>query len=532
MLLLSLFTATACIKENVPGPEEVHRKEVVAKFHITLTLGGKDMGGRTRADGELGGTAHENHLSSVTLFVVACNETTEQLDWTNVKYVTLLAPPSLSLSSSETVDIITTTGKKQIFIGANMSAQQIVSFVLNRGVFRSAGVDYRATIADFVHPTNGITMFGTAVDLAPANPAKPEIIEVRSNAPDYDIEVDLERVVAKVALVYSEDDPLNPSGNVEMDDVTGSYGGFMPAEKVYFMLNNTSKTVNFLHAASGTFNIGDYISYDTSGGGSYYYNTDPRNDFVVYTPTGLIYGQGNTESFGTPQLQLPLDDDDPYCASPGIEVYDPTKGDNQKHYDSFLYCLENRVSTSGFGSLDPTLVARQGINTQVIVAARYVPGKIKHFDGSTLDLVTVSDMVGMDAITALDPNGPGTFYAVYTGNDSPDGYPIYDYHTYGAIEHYEGQPIEDQPAFIVHKSYLTYKGGYGYYTTFISQPKADKTNDSAYNLDRNYYYVLNITKMTPPGASVTPQREYMLINSETEKWINVGEPIEIPVNED
>ena len=520
LVLFSILALNACsfdgfdydafIESEKKKAEEELNKEVDA--HFLLQLGKNNS---LRSSVTLDGTADENKIKTLTFFVINLDGN-DELDWTRVKQVSVLAPPD---PTNVEVTIKTNIGRKHIYVGANMSAAQINSFCANRGKYTSTKNTYKDVVKDFTDPNQGFVMFGQ-IKTKEATPSS--IIEIQGEE-IIPVSVELKRVASKVALTYTQD-AIRGEGYAS---IASGIGGFIDADSIHFMLNTTSKSIDFIQSTTPKYVMSDYIEEDTNPAHqtAYHYIKDPTQDFMLYTPQGAVPGVTGGSNFPTATVQLPIEipagSDNPYRQ--GLITPDGSIPNSYWHNYSSLYCLENTVSTSGFESHPNLKELRRGINTQVIVAAKYIPDEINHYIGgsmvpyhpTTLKPDRASIHTEMKTITNNDPNGPYTFYAVLIPDTDPARY---NYYTYDAKVHMDAHDP---------KNFITYKGGYGYYSTFVSQSKPME-EDKYYNLKRNNYYILNVEKFIPPGA-VYPQQLYMLVNSQTIEW-SFQKTIDVPLD--
>ena len=523
-LLFCILLTNACSDDNLDNSDAgqgAYAEEVAAYFQIQLNEG-KNLRSSYLT---LNGTPAENKINTLTFFIVDLKDDGE-LDWTWVKRASILAPSNLS---NIKVSIKTNTGNKHVFVGANMSAAQISSFCINRGQYTAVGNTYKDIVSNFADSLgHGFVMFGQMK----MQGTESSVIKVDGGENIISTKANLDRVVSKVALTYTP--TSDPSDTNEKHVTIGNgIGGFIDADSVYFMLNATSKSINFL-GTSPRYTMSDYIKHNTDPDYQtlYHYQMDPTNHFVIYTPQGLVPGEVNLiNTYPTETIKLPTDmllGDNPYrqgLSKPHDAGLD-TDPKPEWHSYSSLYCLENTVNSTGidFGSEQSTLKElRKGINTHVIVAAKYIPGMIYHYSAPDTDYtpIVLHADDGNDKLLEItsnngDANGPYTFYAVL---QEPVATPAkYDYYTYDAKKFLDGKG--NPPNFIA------YKGAYGYYSTFVTQDPLAKDED--YDLERNNFYVLNVKEFTPPGA-VYPQQVYMLINSQTVDW-EVQKAINVPLD--
>ena len=513
LLLISIFVLTACRKDLPVLQPEHHAQEVSVQLQLQYSMKGIGSN-KTKAAEYLDGQPDENKITSLTIFIINLKPDSS-LNWDSVKYATHYVQLTGENAEDITFNINTNTGKKHIYIGANMTMHQIVSFCANKGVYTSSGTTYTQTIGDFVDLSGrGIVMFGQAVMNDGSDNPIINITGLEDESNPLDTKLELSRVVSKVALTYEPN--ASDSEFVILANGTGS----IKAENIYFMLNNTAKSIDFIKGMDidySRYSMKDYLAYNSLNTFNpllYYYKSNPISDFILYTPSEFLPGVNTSNAYYTAKMQLPIDivagNENPYLK--GLDEYIPPTANSGKHthYNSSLYCLENTVSTADFTPADSILDVRHGINTKVIVVAKYTPGIVLHYEsGVILTPKTGLSESQMDAITNNDPNGDGTFYAVLKSSN-PN---TYEFYTYDAKEFINSNPpSEGLPQFI------TYKGGYGYYATFISQPTTNIEDDDNYNLYRNHYYILSVKEFTPPGA-VYPQDVYMMVNSETTDWL-------------
>ena len=507
-MMLGMFAAASC-REDITV--EQRAPEISVEFQLNLALQGIG-GNRTKSADELDGQTLENKITGLTVFVIDLNSS-GNLIWSSVQSAFYPVNTSAATQSTELIKIRTSIGKKHIYVGANMSPAQIQSFKNNDGVFTSTGTTYAQTIADFVNLSGrGIVMFGQ-MTTADNNP----IITITGteNQTPIPTKLGLSRVVSKVALTYEASAPGYAT-------IASGIGGSIDADSIWFMLNNTAKSIDFVRGMDSDFSrflMVDYLKHNIDNP-PYYYTDNPSGDFMFYTPVAIVHSEHDTHNVG--KIGMPFElTDNPYHRS--LDEYLGLDGDGKhRHYTSALYCLESTINTTDFTPAENILGVRRGINTEIVVAAKYTPGSIWHSaDASTSPgdaPVSVANETDMISKTANDLNGAGTFYAVRSGDSN-----MYDFYTYNAKTYLENNPPSGGlPQFI------TYKRGLGYYTTFISQPAgADIDDDENYNLYRNNYYILNVKEFTPPGA-VYPQDKYMLVNSETTEWVQ-GKPTTVTV---
>ena len=555
LLLFCILAITACVKEPI-RQEDLYAEQVNVKFQLALSLNG-ESGSQTRTDKLPGKDPEENRITSLTMFIVDL-DASSKLVWETAKYVVFPIASNIDLSDPQNnpweANVKTTLGRKHIYVGANMTSAQRASFCTNKGIYTSSGTTYKEVIGDFVS-NRGIVMFGQLMGEYSPNVYTEPVFDISGpSSEDSPIVsgLELNRVVSKVALTYTPYSDPAKAGFVKLSD---GIDGFIRAANVHFMLNNTSKSIDFIEGldneeysdANHYYEMTTYLEYNdpnnnTSNPLMYAYIKDPVENFMIYMPEEVLPGIGNI-GYSTPKIRFPFyygsldntnNEPDTYCNDVLEEYKGTSNGGKHWHYNSSLYCLESTVSTTAFEPSGYIRQMRNGINTRVVVAAKYTPGKIRHCSsGSSVDTeITLDADAGtaedqMDDMTTggvgdewkNDPFGPGTFYAVVkevvTGGTTTK---MYTYYTFAA-KNYRKNLNTDHLDYIPENEFILYQRGYGYYATLISQPTVNVEADKNYNLYRNHYYILNTQFFTPPGA-VYPQDIYILVNSVTTKWVS------------
>ena len=553
LLLFSILAITACKKEPIKQ-DDLYAEQVSVKFQLALSLNGESES-QTKTETLPGKDPEENRITSLTMFIVDLDASSE-LIWETAKYVVFPISPNIDFNDPQNnpweANIKTTLGRKHIYVGANMTPAQRTGFCANKGIYTSSGTTYKEVIGDFVS-NSGIVMFGQLMGKSSPGVYTEPVLDISDPSSEDNPIVtglNLNRVVSKVALTYTPYDDPAKAGFVKLSD---GINGFIRAENVHFMLNNTSKSIDFIGGlnnedysnANHYYKMTTYLEYNdpdnnTSNPLMYAYKTDPVENFTIYMSEEILPGLSNI-GYLTPKIRFPFyygspdntnNEPDVYCNNILEEYKDKTNNGKHWHYNSSLYCLESTVSTTEFAPSGYIRQMRDGINTRVVVAAKYTPGKIRHcsLESSADEEIILDANAGiaegqMNDMTAggmgdewkNDPFGPGTFYAVVKEvTISGIATKMYTYYTFAA-KNYRKNLNTNHQDYISENEFVLYQQGYGYYATLISQPTTNVEDDENYNLYRNHYYILNTQFFTPPGA-VYPQDVYILVNSETTIW--------------
>lgn len=226
-------------------------------------------------------------------------------------------------------------------------------------------------------------------------------------------------------------------------------------------------------------------------------------------------------------------------------------------YTEGIYCPENTFA------LDETiqLEGQQPQITHVCVAAKFTPQNL-WVEYDLFDYVANQQNIEpevKEAIKQLRPSDgkPGDIVEIEctseavasqlllsslqlanNRNEFPEGTYFYHnekktFYTYGAMRRNATMDdIETNPG--VFGDFVPYVGGWGYYYTYVDNRKDYPTPDDWNEfyrhgqVERNRYYILNITGFTQPGSSVT-NPNYIMVHTYSFPWKDGGSG-EIPLN--
>ena len=216
-------------------------------------------------------------------------------------------------------------------------------------------------------------------------------------------------------------------------------------------------------------------------------------------------------------------------------------------YTEGIYCPENTFAVSNI-----TLEGEQAQVTHVNVAARFTPKKLYIEEGLTAyiaadqtipadvrdEISNLTESNGMvECLTeaaaaqllasslkmAEDRNGFPTKTYFYQSEEKT-------FYTYGAMCEVLGHKasasdIETNPG--VFGVFVPYLDGWGYYYTYVDNRLDDygkpaETDAYQYGqVERNRYYILNVTGFTQPGSSIT-NPNYILVHTYSFPWKDGG----------
>jgi hypothetical protein len=584
----------ACIDDDSTSPCEVESPDsragdVEVCLNVTIYPPDAVMPTATRGEGDAGtaaettedpgchpfyteltdaGTAAENQIRSVTVFMVDLDEKNrEQLTYDHIRagsvYVqTTTLPSSGTTGYVVTINLKTTTGRKHVYVGANLSDDQIECFRKdNRPVEYTHYTDanlkeimsHFMTISDdqFTYTGSLISMFAKAApekimtDATAADSIFVVSSSVGNDLPTIAVEkLQLERTVAKVLLTClpyynsknqaeAQDDgyenciaiqdlnetarQLDPTNTLTDEKLKEKYRGWVQQGEVYYILNIAARTQRLLHDSIAT--LGNYV-------------TQLRNyDFVaadgdVYTRRYLSYAAN--------LLNLSESDEYPFFAGAlrRRAVTCSTKAKEQALREALtthegVYTLPNLFrfrksdkageeaawyTTTAGSQLKLDSVAKK-VATYMLVAVRYVPRTlhcIKEGEDEEVTFATMEEALEELPDIEAEKCPKGTYWAEVHTNDNGEISGM-DYYTYEAML----RKIPEGSNWSLQR-FRCYQGGFGYFITYIDPARNDEQmlsydydvslhqvprQDRVFGLERNHYYVLRTEEITVPGAS-------------------------------
>lgn len=532
-----VWTALSCHKEEkfiAPARRPVsHPTEVVLELSVNLP----DEGVRTRSGYRLDKAEGENGVSTLMVFIVDLDESGNEVY--PVSSMQSLSPTAIrewlnGNSGDFSVRMSTTTGKKHIYVGANMSEAHIRAFVEGRS-FKASGLGNAVREVMTIDAENphggtgtGILMFSPVFD-------RNGIREFYITPENPDVEgakAKLERLVSKVLMTA-----MQSSAGYATVAVNGSAeSGFVKLKDIRYMLMNTNRNLNWpmpanIHTPSGAYQ--DNVGCWRPGDGS----ADPYNFYMDanFSFSALIdsNGEPRPESlplFETPSFEELLKTEDELTV-PTVIAYDKSRLGSStavNHYVEGIYCLENTVRddvAASFWTSSRTKDKSAGfVSTYIQIALKFTPAQIYDGDGTAAPVMkTLTEQQAVDLLAAqTDPSGSvypaGTFW-VRKGGSS---------HEFYTLNGMRSKLKTDSS--LTTDNFIIYKGGWCYYTSFIdgAYPDGKYTDGGSNNrltyvgqnewgVRRNHYYILNIERIAMLGSS-EPKTMPMEVNSLTAKW--------------
>jgi hypothetical protein len=535
------------------------------------------------------GTAAENQIRSVTVFMVDLDEKDrEQLTYDHIRagsvYVqTTTLPSSGTTGYVVTINLKTTTGRKHVYVGANLSDDQIECFRKdNRPVEYTHYTDanlkeimsHFMTISDdqFTYTGSLISMFAKAApEKIMTDATAADSIFVVSASTGNDLltiaveKLQLERTVAKVLLTClpyynsknkeeTQDDgyenciaiqdlnetarQLDPTNTLTEEQLKAKYRGWVQQGEVYYILNIAARTQRLLHDSVAT--LGNYVTQLRN------YNFVAADD-DVYTRRYL--------SYTAEMLKRSTDDSIPFFAGAlrrqavTCETRDEALTTHEGVYtlpNLFRFRKSDKAGEEAewYSTPDPfqlDSIAKK-VATYMVVAVRYVPRTLHCLDKEGKDVeVTFSTMAkALDSLPAIQAEKlpAGTYWAKFNSNgEETVGI---DYYTYAAMKKLVAAGTYDDLWSLAR--FRCYEGGFGYYITYIDPMQNEESalsydydvkyngvarQDRVFGLERNHYYVLRTDRITVPGSSALGGT--MRLNAVLLDWKDRGENTEVEV---
>lgn len=603
-LLLSSFTLwsmASCIDDTASPCEAVSIAIDAGRVEMCLemTLYAPDAVA-TRADvtdthtpiyGEsyLQGTAAENEIRSITVFLVDLDDNDlDQLDSKHVQARTLYVseatdPPSATADATSaaagynvTVNFKTTTGRKHVYVGANLSPEQIAAFMGGNQSLEytdytdatlSAVMSHFMTVSDerFTYTGSRISMFAraeatTGDDVFVVAPAAGEGAVQRVTPPA----VALERTVAKVLLACKRSGATEPyaairdinetarrSSNVteaEAAALEAKYRGWVHTSTMFYMLNIAARTQRLWQDSVAT--LGKYVTrlqnYDFVAKDEVY-----THRYISYSADELSFTADNADSYpfiaGALRRRVALYDGtgsarrfyaNTGSSDPGSGVETPTEG---------AYCLPNlfrfslwdagQVGTSTpewYGADFKLDSVAQKVATYVVAAVRYIPRSVLCYlpDPATgeyaleevrfetmeeaLAMLNRADQrVPLQSVSGVETLYPeDTYWTMVLDNGAVD------YYTAAAVAYcLQRDEVENWSL----GRYRCYERGYGYYRSFIDPVMCQDDED----VDAPFYRKLSYDCDVKQQPSL-PRAERVFGLSRNHYYVICADEITVP----
>lgn len=530
MCVFGLLALAGC-REDAVLPDEQGNAQGKTLLVLDFTIEGHSAASRTVEDNspEHPAADWEDNIAFFHLFIKHADETWE----TPIIFTTIGGALRYEIEMEQS-DL----SQETFYLGANLSTEQAMAFISQQ-----QEKDKGETMSPYTFTKNN---FDLITDFSPYSTydgrvdrnhiamfctegKKPTL--VNQGAEDekqhtYTVSFDLKRMVAKVLVTCKTD--VNGYATVKDGDNTG-FEGWIRQTDVKYIVNGLNRKAYIMQQVNNT--VTD----------AYANVLDPNNDLQQSAAGGDFFFQ-----------QLEGEVENGFFRTSSVFDTDRLSTTNVNYtgdqpYTEGIYCPENTFAASKI-----TLEGEQAQVTHVNVAARFTPKNLYIEEGLkayiAADLNIPADV--RDAISSLtetngmvvcpteavasqllasslkmaeDRNGFLSKTYFYQSEEKT-------FYTYGAMCEALGHKasagdIETNPG--VFGEFVPYLDGWGYYYTYVDNRldnygKPVETDAYRYGqVERNRYYILNITGFTHPGSSIT-NPEYILVHTYSFPWKDGG----------
>lgn len=475
----SLAFLSGCSNEDLLGIDNSseQKEEIMLQFQLNLQTNGS-ASTRAIAD-EIAGTVEENKINSIQLFIVDKN--------TNDINTYSLTDSKQFPNNTVTFPINTIRGLKNIFVGTNLSKEQVNEFVegYKKAETKAAGImtkfrgdETLETMMAEVTTQNGFVMFGQAT-MADNKTIKDIDLSVVEPGSTIELNADVTRIVSKVVVTWEQDE------NNRLTNVP--YGYVTDVRYTIAVINR-----------------------------KFYYMEQPNNEDPNYSMDELVNDEGTTNG----KSEMP-DNFHLYGGSKGIIIGHPEYIDfeysaprfdesrlepnSSNPYTEGVYCLENTVKNDTKLTGELLEKGARNVTTFLIIGMQFTPKYIIH-DG---EKHTYSYDEAAAVINSYKKDGT---YKVYIHSFAKGDDRKYCYLSLEDLNKYNGTNYTDTDS---GKGYTAINEGWCQEWTFIDGQNIDGKLSFSDNsgLKRNHYYFVNLTGLSYPVSSNTIE-----INTKAYGW--------------
>ncbi|MDN0065321.1 Mfa1 family fimbria major subunit [Bacteroides gallinaceum] len=416
-----------------------------------------------------------------------------------------------------------------VYVGANLTMEQTQAFI--RQETEQSAYTFSTNAFDLVTDFSPYSTVDTDltgrrhIAMFCTKGIKPEVTETSEDEEatpiEYTGQFTLKRLVAKILVTCKTDE----NGYVPvLKKNAENFEGWIRQSDVKYLVNGLNRKTYIMQ------------QIDPKATEPYANVVDPNNRLSEsVSNNGDFYFQPIEGAYDSPYLRSAL----------------PFVKTSLSSYTEGIYCPENTFA------LDETiqLEGQQPQITHVCVAAKFTPQNL-WVEYDLFDYVANQQNIEpevKEAIKQLRPSDgkPGdvveiecTSEAVASQlllsslqlannrNEFPEGTYFYHneektFYTYGAMRRNATMDdIETNPG--VFGDFVPYVGGWGYYYTYVDNRKDYNPTPDDWNefyrhgqVERNRYYILNITGFTQPGSSVT-NPNYIMVHTYSFPWKDGG----------
>lgn len=557
--LAAALLAAACTADPVDGlaPDDGAGRGVPVRAMLTVDvrIGGAEHARSRAGERTMEGTEEENRIRTLTLFavpVVTGDDGQPREDPARMQYATGKRDGTGEAGGPFTFTLETRSGRKHIYIGANLTAAQRARFLAGgRESLHEVPADDH-TVKELADPENGFTMFGQAT--LQDDKAQQDIDITTNTTPENPLQLRaaLDRAAVKVLLLLKTADQDNKDdedgaflkvADTQKDDV------WMRFDAARYMLNNINRYPYFVpHTTEeGGAEVGydsNFHFFDHDGHDGILHNVKEATSYIPTYKPGMDAQFIHNEVDG---LRL-YPEHGEHFHNPERHIASRLKADAQNPYTEGIYCTENFASYEEIAEPMKEYVMWGHICVRHMLT--YVRLTVKVIPRRPLDLETVQKAWETDkAQSIISPDyrtpcaSPEEATGKLTAEADPDGnvppetvyyYPPKSlYFTYRAMKYLtEGGGIREtflNPDGTDHRltedDFRTYKDGREYYISLIDGGKSEKENRLVYSpesgLRRNGYYLLTVNSLSFPDIH-TSELYQMTLDVCRYEWTDAG----------
>ncbi|MBM6659387.1 Mfa1 family fimbria major subunit [Bacteroides gallinaceum] len=524
MCIFGLLGWAGC-SEDAMLPDE--QTNVPSKTLLTLNFAIEGENAASRAEGddspEHPAVDWEDDIVTLQVFIKHADDT-----WEEPIYLWDITGSPYTIKLND-LDLTETT----VYVGANLTMEQTQAFIQQETddaayTFTNNAFDLVTDLSPYSTENSDLTgrrhiaMFCTEGIV-------PQVIEKDEDGKPTKYTTSgfsLKRMVAKILVTCKADETITDGEtNVDYVPVSESFEGWIRQSDVKYLVNGLNRKTYIMQ------------QIDPKATEPYANVVDPNNRLSEsVSNNGDFYFQPIEGAYDSPYLRSAL----------------PFVKTSLSSYTEGIYCPENTFA------LDETiqLEGQQPQITHVCVAAKFTPQNL-WVEYDLFDYVANQQNIEpevKEAIKQLRPSDgkPGDVVEIECTSEAVasqlllsslqrannrNGFPegTYFYHnkkkafyTYGAMGR-DGVSMDDidtNPG--VFGDFVPYIGGWGYYYTYVDNREDYELTPNDWNefyrhgqVERNRYYILNITGFSRPGSSVT-NPNYIMVHTYSLPWEKGG----------
>lgn len=499
---------------------------VPSKTLLTLNFAIEGENAASRAEGddspEHPAVDWEDDIVTLQVFIKHADDT-----WEEPIYLWNITGSPYTIKLND-LDLTETT----VYVGANLTMEQTQAFI--RQETEQSAYTFSTNAFDLVTDFSPYSTVDTDltgrrhIAMFCTEGIKPKVTETSEDEEatpiEYTGQFTLKRLVAKILVTCKTDE----NGYVPVSNKNAeNFEGWIRQSDVKYLVNGLNRKTFIMQQING----------EVSEAQAYANVVDPNNELSVTNANNDdFYFQPIEGEYDSPYLRATL----PFAEA---ELSSYTEG---------IYCPENTFA------LDETITleGQQAQITHVCVAAKFTPKNLR-VEYDLFDYVANQQDIEQNvknAIAQLRPSDGNSGEIVNiecpseavarqlllsslqranNRNGFPEGTYFYHneekaFYTYGAMGR-DGVSMDDidtNPG--VFGDFVPYIGGWGYYYTYVDNREDYELTPNDWNefyrhgqVERNRYYILNITRFTRPGSSVT-NPNYIMVHTYSFPWKDGG----------